>query len=287
MADEKTPEEMSELLISEIKSFVTANPLGRMTMLDDRPYFDEPLVQFSDGDDPIFTEYKNIIDQSHLTPREAITKSFEKSPEDIPDRISVISWILPISEKTRKSNYESSWGPSPAWAYTRWYGEKFNEEVRKHVVKLVTDMGHKAVAPVLEPYFKATRGDAIFSNWSERHMAFASGLGSFGLSDGFISDRGIAIRVGNVVADLELPATPRTIQTPYANCLFHAKGTCKICAERCPVDAITEKGHDKHRCMEHLRDGLAKTKQEMGFDKTGCGLCQTDTPCEFSNPVKA
>lgn len=36
----------------------------------------------------------------------------------------------------------------------------------------------------------------IASRWSERHAAYAAGLGTFSLSDGFISSRGIAHRCG-------------------------------------------------------------------------------------------
>ncbi|MCL0079461.1 hypothetical protein M1O18_00920 [Dehalococcoidia bacterium] len=44
-----------------------------------------------DGDDPIFAEYKTIIAPSHLTPGEALVKAYRKSPEDMPERLSVVS----------------------------------------------------------------------------------------------------------------------------------------------------------------------------------------------------
>ena len=54
------------------------------------------------------------------------------------------------------------------------------------------------MAPVLQPYFEKTYrtdGKGYFSNWSERHIAYAAGLGTFSLSDGFIIERGIAHRL--------------------------------------------------------------------------------------------
>ncbi len=60
---------------------------------------------------PFFTEYKTIIGASHLTPREALAQAYNKNPEDMPARLSVISWILPITEKTRQSNRSQTRSP--------------------------------------------------------------------------------------------------------------------------------------------------------------------------------
>jgi epoxyqueuosine reductase QueG len=183
--------------------------------------FDEPLVQFAAGDDPIFLEYKTIIAPTHLTPREAMAKSYNKNPEELPKRLSVISWILPITDKTRESNRQQTKAPSRIWSYTRWYGEKFNEALREHVVKLLTEKRYLATAPALQPYFKTDSNEkGRYSNWSERHIAYAAGLGTFSLSDGFITELGIAHRCGSVVTDLELPANPRTTKTPTPTAYF-------------------------------------------------------------------
>jgi len=275
------------LLIEEIKSFVQSSSPNHMPDSPQEFIFDEPLVHFADGDDPIFLEYKTIIAPTHLTPREALAKAFNQSPQALPARLSVISWILPITEKTRHSNRQQTSIPSRWWSYTRWYGEKFNNALREQVVKLLTERGYRAVAPVIQPYFKietSEKGD--YSNWSERHIAYAAGLGTFSLSDGFITERGIAHRCGSVVTDLLLPASPRTAPNPYANCLFYVNKKCKACIVRCPAGAITEKGHDKIRCQSYIKDKLNYLLKEYDVGNPGCGLCQTKVPCEFRNPVR-
>ena len=285
--------EMAQFIIEQVKAFTHTSPLNRLLNMDNLVIFDEPLVQFADGDDPIFTEYKTIIDPTHLTPREALAKAFNKNPEDMPAHLSVVSWILPITEKTRKSNRSETLVPSRLWSHTRWYGEKFNDVLREYVVKLLTDMGYLAVAPMLQPYFKIDYDDiskrGYFSNWSERHIAYAAGHGTFSLSDGFITERGIAHRCGSVVTDLMLPASPRTAQSPYSNCLFYANNTCDRCIARCPAKAITEKGHDKAKCRAYLH-GIGYSSNMEGYDDNvsvaGCGLCQTKVPCEFLNPTR-
>jgi hypothetical protein len=62
-----------------------------------RLFFDEPLLRFADGDEPLFNEYKKIITATHITPRESLSAAYHKGLEELPERISVISWILPIT----------------------------------------------------------------------------------------------------------------------------------------------------------------------------------------------
>jgi epoxyqueuosine reductase len=272
----------------EVKSFTRHSPMNRMPAPDDSIIFDEPLVQFADGGDHIFTEYKTIIHPTHLTPREALARTYNKNPEDLPTRLSVVSWILPITSKTRTSNRQHRKTPSRSWAYTRWHGEKFNDALRAHMVNFLTTKGFLAVAPLLQSYYTITlsnEGIGHYSNWSERHIAYAAGLGTFGLSDGFITECGIAHRCGSIVTDLELPVTPRTASDPYSNCLFYVNGTCQDCIKRCPAGAITEEGHDKEKCFEHF-DKLNHLKEKYNVEVTGCGLCQTEVSCEFTNPVR-
>lgn len=278
---------MAPFIKEEIKTFAHTSPLNRMPGSDNSFIFDKPLVQFADGDDPIFFEYKTIIAPSHLTPREALAKAYNKSLEDLPTRLSVISWILPITRKTRESNRQQTKAPSRIWSYTRWYGEKFNEALREHVVKLLTEKGYLAVAPFLQPYFKIEANEkGRYSNWSERHIAYVAGLGTFSLSDGFITERGIAHRCGSVVTDLVLPVSPRTAKSPYSNCLFYVNGRCNDCIPRCPAGAITESGHDKIKCNEYIHSEISYLLEEYEVGYQGCGLCQTKVPCEFRNPAK-
>jgi epoxyqueuosine reductase len=240
----------AKFIKQEIQEFMSKSPDNRLPFMNDYIIWDKPLVQFADGNDPIFTKYKTIIAPNYLTPREALAKTYNKKPETLPEHISVISWILPAVEETRVSNRAESRVPSRLWSHTRWYGEKFNEKLRAHLVEILTAMEYLAVAPFIQPYFEIyTNEKGLYSNWSERHVAYAAGLGTFSLSDGFITERGIAHRCGSVVTDLALPISLRTVESPYSNCLFYKDGSCKACIDRCPAGAISEKGHDKIKCQ--------------------------------------
>ncbi len=286
----KNPDEVLEQLI---KNFIKESEFNRRTQLDNGLYWDEPLVGFASGTDPLFSEYKNIIGPFHLTPREIISSALHERgkglfPSEI-DQISVISWILPAHEDIRKSNRNEDRFPSKLWAYTRDFGEACNNALRKHVVKFLEDLGHVAVAPFLLPNFQWVRDEKVglASIWSERHVAYACGLGTFSLSDGLITPKGIAHRVGSVVTLLKLTPSEKRYRSFRENCLFFRDEKCGRCIQRCPAGAITEKGHDKDKCHDYLRsESLISKRAEYGLQNPppSCGLCQTGVPCEFEIP---
>ena len=129
------------------------------------------------------------------------------------------------------------------------------------------------------------------SKWSQRHIAYAAGLGTFSLSDGFITPKGIAIRAGSVVCNLELPASPRKYANHYANCLFYSQGLAENALSVVPPEQSATKGHDKVKCGAHLN---AMREVGSGWEGrglcrkayVGCGFCQTGVPCEDRIPVK-
>ncbi|MFC2021137.1 hypothetical protein ACFLU1_05065, partial [Chloroflexota bacterium] len=128
----------------EVKAFTGKSPLGNMPPFRDYRIFGEPVVSFADGDDPIFTKFKTAIAPTHLTPREAMAEALNKRPEELPAHLSVISWVLPVSEKTRESMRSQTTVPSRQWVNTRWSGEIINLALRTHLVDIITGMGHLA-----------------------------------------------------------------------------------------------------------------------------------------------
>lgn len=287
-----------ESLRAIIEEQVLTHPLNRLSRLGGGLIFENPLVGIADGDDPLFEQYKTIIGDFHDTPREALARALAESPGSAHaalDTIRVIGWILPIAEATRAGNRAETERPSSAWAHTRTYGEHFNDALRQHVVDVLREAGYLAVAPVLEPTFRIlNEGPARppASVWSERHVMYAAGLGTFGLSDGFITPRGMAMRCGSVVTNLPLEVTPRHYTSHTANCLYLAEGTCGECVARCPAGAITrEGGHDKTKCKEYAYGVLRPLLAAYGVEgergaAVGCGLCQTGVPCEAEIPAK-
>ncbi len=285
-------ERPEQFIEDEIKRFVVGNAANSFTLIDeDGPMFDEPLVGFVSGDDPIFKEYKDVVGQFHWNPRDLLVQCAEDekyggSLEDI----SVIVWVIPIVKETIKSNAARKKLPSLRWAHTRDSGEKFNVLLRQHMVGLLRDEGLLALAPMDSKYWQMLMDERVgfASSWSERHAAYAAGLGTFSLNDALITPRGIAHRLGSVVVNLKLDPSPRVYEDHRANCLFFNSGTCGACIERCPAGALSEKGHDKSACGAYVYvkciEGL---REDYGVDvTTGCGLCQAGVPCSTMIPKR-
>jgi epoxyqueuosine reductase len=248
----------------------------------------QPLVGFASGADALWTQYKTVVGPFHWTPLEAWQRAF---PDErvVPEVLTVISWILPQTEATRCDQRTQTTYPAERWARTRVYGEQFNHQLRHDVAQALTDAGYPAVAPMTHPEWRVEDSEQYVyaSTWSERHAAYAAGLGTFGLCDGLITPVGKAMRAGSVVARVSLAPTPRPYTDHHAYCLFYANGTCGECIDRCPVGAISEAGHDKLKCEAHLNRTGRYVTETYGFEGYGCGLCQVGVPCEARIPPRA
>lgn len=278
-----------------VKDYVRSCPRNGLESFADEPIFGTPLVGFADGDDHLFKEYKNVVHKEHLLPREAIELCLTAQDHDAKpnmENVSVISFVLPINKKTVKVNAAEKEGPSLRWNHTRWKGQAFINELSVYLVSVLKTLGYYAVAPELENFYHIVMSpDRFASNWSQRHVAYAAGLGTFSLNDGFITVRGLAMRCGSVITNMKLQSSVRPYANYLENCLFYTMGKCGQCIRRCPGGALSEKGHDKMKCFEIV---FEKQKPWMegahgpGFigSYAGCGLCQTGVPCATRIPAK-
>jgi epoxyqueuosine reductase QueG len=277
-----------------IRHFVKTSPLNRLESFGGDPIFEEPLIGFANSDDPLFIEYKKVVHELHFSPREMLTLHLSEALKDEAPQlagVSVISFILPINRETLRANAGEKEGPSLRWNHTRWKGQDFITGLSTYLVSLLESIGVHALAPEISPYFKILQVSGGFtSNWSQRHIAYAAGLGTFSLNEGFITSKGMAMRCGSVVAGIKLKPSIKPYEHHLANCLFYNSGKCGECIRRCPGGAISENGHDKLKCF-----GVLFVKQKLWMEGehgseyignyAGCGLCQTGVPCESRIPV--
>jgi len=282
----KTPD-LQKWMKGSIKAFILNSPENNLQNPENEKAWAEPLVGFASGDDPLFEAYKDHVGPFHFTPLEIFSRTFPGINAEAGD-LTVISWILPQSDKTKADHRRETQYPSERWARARIFGEKVNAKLRRHVVAALESAGHAAVAPQLSPLWERKESPkyGFASCWSERHAAFASGLGTFGLSDGLITPRGKAMRCGSVVAHIRIPVEERPYQDHHAYCLFFTKEKCGNCIQRCPAGAISEKGHDKIACRKYIREVTAEyVKTKFHMEGYACGLCQTGVPCESKIPT--
>jgi len=250
--------------------------------------FEIPSVGFSRGDDPLYAFYKDHIDHDfYRLPSEWLKAVYGHDFD--PANVSVISWFLPQTDDTKEKSRKTTDCPPMEWTMNRVHGEECNRQLAKALEQHLIELGYEAVAPMCSDQFSWGDSEKFvkMSNWSERHTAHISGLGTFGLCDGLISKRGKAGRYGSVIVYAPLEATERTYTTYNEYCM--AKSGCTACIKRCPAGAITlEGGHDKRKCMQYHSEVIEKIDLERyGYDGYAvCGLCQTGVPCESCIPGK-
>ena len=257
-------------IVNEINDFIDESPLNGVEELGIVKMFDYPLIGVAVAEDPLFLKLKDhsVVGEHFLMPAEWL-----------PGAQAVISYFLPFSERIREANRVEGL-PAMEWVYGRYEGEVFNEALRRHIVEVIeAETGAEAIAPMLDSRFEIV--GKISSNWSERHVAFISGLGTFSLSRSLITSKGCAGRFGSVIINLPIPATRREYTEVYQYCTM-----CGECIDRCPAEAISmaetvkREGMNKIICEQYCHSVVFPQFKP----RYGCGKCQTAIPCEDRIP---
>jgi epoxyqueuosine reductase len=237
------------------------SPLNIVAELGGLRIYDQPLIGVAAADDGLFAELKmeNAVGPQHLSP-----------VEWLPGARSVVSYFLPFSTEVRQANRGLGYA-AREWMYARIEGERFNDGLRAHLTQNLAALGIQALAPALDSRYCVVKRR---SNWSERHVAYISGLGTFSLSRSLITRRGSAGRFGSVIVSALLETTPRTYRNREEYCI-----QCGACILRCPPLAITVAGKDNAICGDYM------DRVRFHFQpRYGCGKCQTGVPCEHQIP---
>lgn len=258
-----------ELIKERLTEFVASSPLNSLEAHGGMKMYDEPILGIAAADDPLFNEFckPGIIGPDFMAPGEWL-----------PGAKSVISYFLPFTKELRDTNRRPGM-PSQEWISARIDGESFNSETRRFLLQLLQDTDHAATAPGVDPRLKVK--DRI-ANWSERHAAFAAGLGTFGLHRGLITEKGTAGRFGSIITTLALTPSRRDYTGYYDYCLYLTRGKCGACIGRCPVSAFSEEGKDNQICEAYIDQILAQFAPRYG-----CAKCNISVPCEGRIPGKA
>jgi len=239
--------------------------------------FDEPLIGFGAAGDPLFVEYKKtgVIGPWFMAPREWLEGAG-----------TVISFFFPFTETVRRSNLPGDPEPSFEWLHARIEGEAFLRFFAARCAAAFEREGVSAAAPGIDPRFNTSSGRPLqghpeageapyTSNWSERHAAFACGLGTFSLSKGLITEKGVAGRFTSLITTALFEPDSRPYTDIQEYCIL-----CGKCAENCPARAITaENGKSHPPCSRLLHQS-----REKYMPRYGCGKCQCGVPCEAGIP---
>ncbi|MFX1572193.1 MAG: hypothetical protein ACFFB0_05555 [Promethearchaeota archaeon] len=297
---------MIDELYKQITSFFETSKLNRLhENYGGGKIFSNPKIGIASGDDPIFQKLKKVVGPEHLTPLELwLTEGQDKLKAS---DLRVISIVFPYVDKIRKESENVKKRlritlPAEIYSVGRNYANAFKKDTCREIIDFFKKRNCKAVAGMLSDSFNLIVKGGFRSNWSERHIAFAAGLGTFSLHEGLITEVGCNIRLASVVTNAPLKVTPRNSDNPYDNCLYYSKGTCRKCEEKCPGNAIDKDGHNKVKCYEYGRKVARKVVARIGkilkphirqIDgklrpstfPVGCAFCQFGVPCMERNPM--
>lgn len=257
----------------------------------DQPIWEKPSIGIAAGDDKYFSFLKKHIGEFYWSPLEFFNLKYGQSSAENQaklENLRVISLVFPQTEATKKAQMKEKRFPSRNWVVSRGEWEPIIKDFSGRLIKELEALGLRAVSLDLQPEFhrEDSKELGIASTWSHRHTAHAAGLGTFSLSDGLITERGMAVRLTSLIIEAPLEITERPYTEHNEWCLYYKDGSCGACIKRCPVGAISKSGHNKAICSDY--EDVMKENLPADIDTSnyilGCGLCQVAVPCQGKRP---
>ena len=223
-----------------------------------------PIVRFADAAHPGFLQLRQTVTPEHHVPQDYL-----------PEAKNVLSWFLPFLPELGAENAEgdlstASWADAYLKTNERaaWINEQLTEFIQQEIgaaAAIVRDAGMIGM-------------DNPKSRWSQRHVAYLAGHGTFGINNMLISDVGSVGRYFSLVTAMDIePDLP----VREERCLWKQDGSCGLCVKRCVAGALTETGFDRFRCLEQC---LVNMERYPGADV--CGKCTVELPCSYEIPKK-
>jgi epoxyqueuosine reductase QueG len=263
--------DMKQQVTDEVRRFVSE--YGKRD--DVHAKWGEPLVGFADADSTYLKSLKTVIGPTHALPRDVM-----------PDATAVIAYYIPFTRELANTNNTGTHIASPEWAMTYEETNAMFGVLNEHLIDWLGQRGYKGMVPQQAGTYDLGR---LMSDWSFRHIAYAAGLGTFGINNMLITEKGCCGRYNTVVTNLDvIPDRPRTDEL----CLYKKSGKCGVCVKHCPVGALTLDGYDRFKCRSVLMENAAVYTEGGGtyVDDSGegnspgtdvCGKCITQSPCAF------
>jgi hypothetical protein len=240
------------------------------------------------------------------------------------DYVTCISIGLPLHPETLRVEASYPWGNSPEMKLHSLSGSHVGcaADVTAFIVNLLQMFGYVTIAPtftawgqefLLDFQYEGPTSRQSISPCCEREWAVAAGLGTYGLPDMVITQRGMAVILTTIMTSAKIPPSTGPSQE---YCLFYRSGSCMKCVPRCPGQAISSEmsppGRLAAKCdaggvaamnynNTYLKDRMvrelgdyANVSGNIIFGGSGirrpilsfpaCGRCYTDVPCATGVP---
>lgn len=218
----------------------------------------EPVIKYGDVKSPLFIKLKELVDPNHYQPLDYL-----------PQATVVLSYFLPFKKDVMESNVKGT-VISEQWALAYEHSNKMASYINENLCNFINELGYKACPPsdigMINDGFPR-------SKWSQRHVAYICGHGTFGLNNMLISDKGCVGRYYSIITALPVTADPIVTEE---RCLYKQNGSCKLCVKRCVAEALTENEFNRLKCLEQCN-----INEEIYPAAGACGKCVVGLPCSF------
>ena len=266
---------MKEQIEHEISEFIRAYDAKTDSMTG--KLWREPIIGYADVNHPYISRLPEIVCSTHQMPQDVM-----------PDATVVLCCFVPFSRDVTLSNKSTDYLASPEWAQAYEYTNAMFPEMNEMIITFLEKNGYKGM---VAPESKIFDNKILKSNWSHRHFAYVSGIGTFGLNNMLITKAGCSGRLTTIVTNLNVqPGEPMQEEL----CFYKRRRICGTCVKHCPANALTFEGYDRMKCYEQCWEN-AKVYTQFGssyLNKDGaenaagsevCGKCVTYAPCTYKD----
>lgn len=224
-------------------------------------FYRRAVIGFADVNCPVIRTLRETTFENHSMPEDHLEGA-----------TAVLAFFLSYTEEVGDSNVgiEDNTA-SELWSKAYDYSDRITAAIRPFLIEEIEKLGYHASVP----QGVGMDGQLLKSAWSHRHMAYAAGLGTFGINNMLITELGCCGRYDSIVTDL--PAeTGGPVSGEY--CLYRQNGTCAVCVRNCFSGALTAEGFDRFKCYDTCLKNIPVHGQDV------CGKCTTGIPCAYRIP---
>ena len=252
----------------EIKELIISTIEREVAIADTKTRYRQPLVGFAEVKKEAFQRLREIVGEHHLLPDDLL-----------PGAQSVVAFFLPFSKEVVNANRRSPY-VAREWAVAYVETNKLISHICEVLGQVLKERGIEAAWEL--PTYDFDK-EKLVARWSHRSVAALAGLGSFGLNRLLITDSGCTGRYGSLLLKARL--TPSDSE-PKERCLYFYDESCLKCVQRCPVNALTEKGEfDRAACYKYLLE-VDAFFSDLPLSEV-CGKCSVGMPCSLRSAVKS